>query len=154
MFTRIYALAVCFASILCIAISTGIGLYDVLQITFPKLTMDSHLYRNLQSNEAYRQSHLYFNRGPLYSGITIQGGSGIARALSVPETLHKEDPPSEDEISERRQQQLAMAMDNVRHDAQRSLLQIMVILLVSIPLFIVHWRFGRFAQKLDANEPT
>lgn len=150
MFTRIYALAVCFASILCIAISTGIGLYDMVQITFPKLTMDSYLYQNLQSNEAYRQSHLYPGRMPFYPVMINQGGSGISRAASI-SNPNDEDPLSDEEVTQRRQQQITIAIDNVRHDALRSLMQILVILLVSIPLFIVHWRF---AQKLDAQKST
>ena len=149
MFTRIYALAVCFASILCVAISTGIGLYDVVQITFPKLTMDSYLYQNLQSNDAYRQSHLYPMRN-IGSGFIVEG-RGISRAASMSNPSNDEEPLSNEEVSERRQQQLTIAIDNVRHDAIRSLLQILVILLVSIPLFIIHWRF---AQKLDAQQST
>ncbi|MCZ6503950.1 MAG: hypothetical protein O6945_15740 [Gammaproteobacteria bacterium] len=148
MFTRIYALAVCFASILCIAISTGIGLYDMVQITFPKLTMDSYLYQNLQSNEAYRQSHLYPGRMPIYPVMINQGGSGISRAASI-SNPNDEDPLSDEEVTQRRQQQITIAIDNVRHDALRSLMQILIVLLVSIPLFIVHWRF---AQKLDAQK--
>lgn len=148
MFTRIYALAVCFASILCIAISTGIGLYDMVQITFPKLTMDSYHYQNLQSNEAYRQSHLYPGRMPIYPVMINQGGSGISRAASI-SNPNDEDPLSDEEVTQRRQQQITIAIDNVRHDALRSLMQILIVLLVSIPLFIVHWRF---AQKLDAQK--
>ena len=149
MFTRIYALAVCFASILCVAISTGIGLYDIEQITFPKLTMDSYLYQNLQSNDAYRQSHLYSMRN-IGSGFIVKG-RGISRAASMSNPPNDEEPISDEEVSERRQQQLTIAIDNVRHDAIRSLLQILIILLVSIPLFIIHWRF---AQKLDAQQST
>jgi len=150
MFARIYALAVCFASILCIAISTGIGLYDIVQITFPNLTMDSYLYQNLQSNEAYRRSHLYPGGMPFYP-VMVNGGSSVARAASMSRTPNDEGPLSDEEVSKLRKQQMTIAIDNVRHDGQRSLIQILVILVVSIPLFIIHWRF---AQRLDAQKST
>ena len=151
MFIRLYALAVCFASILCIAISTGIALYDMVQIAFPKLTMDSYLYQNLQSNEAFRRSHFYPGRMPAYPIMNERGGLGIAGARSLSAGVNNEAPLTDEEVGEQRQQQLALALDNVRHDAQRSLLPILVILLVSIPLFLVHWYFAR---KLDAQMST
>lgn len=146
MFTRIYALAVCFATILCIAISTGIGLYDIVQISFPKLTMESYLYQNLQSNENFRRSPLLYNPRGLYPIMINERGMSIARANSIPDSTMKETPLTDEEVTARREVQLAVAIDNVRHDAQRSLVQILVILLVSGPLFFIHWRFAR---KLD-----
>jgi hypothetical protein len=75
-------------------------------------------------------------------------GVGIAHANSLPDSMVKETPLTEEEISTRREVQFAVATNNVRHDAQKSLVQILVILLVSGPLFFVHWRFAR---KLDAH---
>jgi hypothetical protein len=148
MFTRIYALAVCFASILCIAISTGIGLYDIVQISFPELTMDSYLYQNLQSNERFRRSQQLYDPRVGYPIMMNERGMGIARANSLLDSTVKESSLTEKEINARREAQLATAIGNVRHDAQKSLVQILVILLVSVPLFFVHWRFAR---KLDAR---
>jgi hypothetical protein len=76
-----------------------------------------------------------------------ESGMGIARANSLPHSMVKKTPLTEEEISTRREVQLAAAINNVRHDAQKSLVQILIILLVSGPLFFVHWRFAR---KLDA----
>jgi hypothetical protein len=45
MFIRIYALATCFASMLCIAISTGVALYDLVQYSVPHLTVDTYQYQ-------------------------------------------------------------------------------------------------------------
>ena len=148
MLTRIYALAVCFASVLCIAISTGVGLYDIVQISFPESTMDSYLYQNLRSDERFRRSlQLYAPRAG-YPIMMNEGGMGIARANPIPYPNVKETPITDEEISTRREVQLAAAIDNVRHDAQKSLVQILVILLVSVPLFLVHWNFAR---KLDSQ---
>ena len=35
---EIYALTVCFATLMCFAICLGIGLYDIVQINFPEFT--------------------------------------------------------------------------------------------------------------------
>ncbi len=148
MFTRIYALAVCFAAILCIAISTGIGLYDIVQISFPKLTMESYLYQHLQSNERFRRSQLLYDPRASYPIMMNERGMGIARANSIAGSTMKETPLTDEEVSARREEQLATAIDNVRHNAQKSLVQILVILLVSGPLFYIHWRFAR---NLDAQ---
>jgi hypothetical protein len=75
-------------------------------------------------------------------------GMGIARANSLPDSMVKKTPLTEEEISTKREVQLAAAISNVRHDALKSLVQILIILLISGPLFFVHWRFAR---KLDAH---
>jgi hypothetical protein len=146
MFTRIYALAVCFASVLCIAISTGIGIYDVVQISFPEQTMDSYQYRSYQSNDVFLQSQPYPHAmmiNPMMSKQAIATrGRGTAPAIQASAGLQE----SQQEITKRREKQLATAVNNVVHDAQNSLIQILIILFISIPLFIIHWRF---AQKLD-----
>ena len=146
MFTRIYALAVCFASVLCIAISTGIGIYDVVQISFPEQTMNSYQYRSYQSNDVFLQSQPYPHAmmiNPMMSKqATATGGRGTAMAASA--GLQE----SQQQITKRREEQLAMAVNNVVHDAQNSLIQILIILFISVPLFIIHWRF---AQKLDIH---
>ena len=122
MFTRIYALAVCFASILCIAISTGVGLYDLVQISFPRLTMDSYLYQNLQSNDAYRRSHPYPGMMQAYPVMVNPNAGMISRSTSGAKIAQDEAPATDEEISKLREQQLAIALDNVRHDAQKSLI--------------------------------
>ncbi len=148
MFIRIYALAVCFATILCITISTGIGLFDIVQMVLPKLTMNSYEYRNLQSNENFRRSGMT-GAWPALMAIN-ERGPGAALARPVPKQGEQE-PLSEEEVTRMREQQLAIIIDNARHDAQRSLIQIMIVLLVSCPVFYFHWRL---AQKLDSADQT
>ena len=49
---QIYALAVCFASLMCLVVALGIGLFDVVQIGVPQFTMaGAEVYG---SNEQYR----------------------------------------------------------------------------------------------------
>jgi hypothetical protein len=54
---EIYALAVCFATIVCFVISLGIGLYDIVEITNPEFTMKSYAYEKHQTNDALLLMH-------------------------------------------------------------------------------------------------
>ncbi len=55
---------------------------------------------------------------------------------------------TEEEFAKRRERQRVLTLEQERHDAVRSLLQILAILVVSTPLFIVHWRL---AKRLEAE---
>jgi len=50
---QIYALAVCFAALMCFVVALGVGLYDVVQITAPDFTLQ--YYQPYQSNDAFLQ---------------------------------------------------------------------------------------------------
>jgi hypothetical protein len=128
MFIRIYALATCFASMLCIAISTGVALYDLVQYSVPHLTVDTYQYQ-MRGQLIGRSANF---------GLTMDANGNTSQPA----------PPSEAEIAAQQEQQLAMAIERERANALRSLLQIFTILLVSVPLYIVHWRL---AKRLDAS---
>ncbi len=135
MFIRIYAAAVCFASIMCIAISAGIGLYDTVQITFPEFTLES--YQRQGPNDAFPVGYPY--------PIHLRGGPGASLVESgIAKAVPTLTPEEQQKIQQRR---LDTAIDNTRHDAQRSLIQIIIILMISIPLFIIHWRFVRRLER-------
>lgn len=48
---QIYALAVCFASMMCLMVVLGIGLYDLVQIALPEFTLAHH--QSYESNDGY-----------------------------------------------------------------------------------------------------
>jgi hypothetical protein len=50
---EIYALSVCFASVVCLVISFGIAGYSIVEIFKPELTMSSYSYANYQTNDSY-----------------------------------------------------------------------------------------------------
>ena len=53
---EIYGLAVCFVTLLCIIIALGVGIYDLLQITYPEFTLSAYEYERHQSNDSFRNS--------------------------------------------------------------------------------------------------
>ena len=48
-----YALAVCFVTLVCFTIALGIGLYDIIQIVNPEFTITGYEFKRYQSNEAF-----------------------------------------------------------------------------------------------------
>jgi hypothetical protein len=50
---QIYALAVCFATLMCFVVALGIAIYDAIQIAAPGFT--AVYYEPYYSNDAYRQ---------------------------------------------------------------------------------------------------
>ena len=47
-FTRAYAMAICFVTTICITVSIGIGLYDIVTIVDPTVTTSVYGYQHLQ----------------------------------------------------------------------------------------------------------
>ena len=135
MFIRIYALAVCFAAMICLTITSGIVLYDLVQFSFPKFTMDTYQYESLQTNQAYRKNH-YVGRGAI-----MVNRPGFAPAIpnsdpSIPEM-------SDEEVTVLREQALRQAISNTRHNALNSLIRLAIVLLVSGVVFLFHWQLAR-----------
>src|SRR5690348_4387896 len=48
---QIYALAVCFATLMCLVVALGIGLYDAVQIACPSFTLSG--WQPYESNSQY-----------------------------------------------------------------------------------------------------
>ncbi len=57
---ELYALAVCFVSLVCFVIVLGQGIYDLIEITNPEFTLEAYEYKKHQSNEAF-----FFGKGRL-----------------------------------------------------------------------------------------
>jgi len=53
---EVYALAVCFVTLVCFVVSLGIGIYDLIQIINPKFTISSYQCDRHQSNEAFLEA--------------------------------------------------------------------------------------------------
>lgn len=140
MLTRIYALLVCFACMVCITISTGMGLYQMVKLMDPTLVASSYQYRTLSSPEAY--------------SITRSAGSAVAVQVRSIDGLITQQPPNsadaesltEEQWEERRVIALNTLIENARHDARASLIRIVIVLLISSVVFYLHWRIAQREQ--------
>jgi hypothetical protein len=134
MLMKIYALLVCFVAVVCITITTGMGLYDLVKIVNPRLTLSPHQYQHLQSNEGYRRAQ--------YGGIRMINPYG-SHGPTPPELTKKQQwSKSDAEIEAIREAELDLLAANERRIATSSLIRLLIVLLVTCPLFYIHWRIA------------
>lgn len=124
---EIYALAVCFASIVCLIISIGIAGYSIIEITAPKITMSSHNYQKYQTNDAYWQSKW--------------GCSEQYKATS------DKTRPKEEEITKQRLDAFALAIEGEQREGFQTLIKCLMFILISGIVLFVHWRIAKNARK-------
>ena len=119
---EIYSLAVCFVAIICAAISLGIGAYDILELSNPELTLKSRQYQIHQTNEAF------------------------TRRWSK-----DEEKPSEEEITIIREKSYSVALEAERRDALQSLIRMIIILLIDLTIFMIHWKLAKRTSESNAT---
>ena len=110
---RIYALAVCFVSVIVFSVSTGIGLYDVVQINLPETTLIGWQYERYQSNDNFTRDW------------------PRERAM-----------PDDDALTRLRQDSYRIAIAGEARDAKQSLIQQAIIMLIMVALFFIHWKLS------------
>lgn len=148
---KIYALAVCFASLLCGAITTGVFIYNVVKISFPEATIDPGLIRHYSSNEEFLRSPFY-PRGP---ALVHFAGTGFP-ALPMPDPrLHGEQTEepvlSDKEITKLREKGLRNTIESHQFRARQGLILQTIIILISAVLFAIHWQL---AKKFSNENPN
>ncbi len=122
---EVYALAVCFAAVVCLVISAGIGGYAIIRIVQPEITMKKWDYDLYQSNDAFWQSRRY-------------GGTAEERKL--------EKRPAEEELTKRRVESFARALSAERRDGLQTVIQCAMFFLAGVISLFVHWRIARRAR--------
>ncbi len=144
---RVYLLAVCFVTVVCAAITAGMGLYSLLKMAAPELTLDTYAYNAHQSLDSYKQSHYYAARLHPQAFI-VPGAMGVARPIpllrsellrnSTPETTPT--PLPDEEIEQLRMESYRTLIRNHKRSAMQEVIRTAIVLLVSCILFFVHWR--------------
>ena len=113
---EIYAASVCFATVLCAAIGTGILLYSIVQVAAPSVTAPQYNYPAMPAP-------IVVNPSEYPPDVTVG-------------------PPSlsAEEIDKRREVAAAAAMENERRSGIQSLIRWAIATIVSGALFALHWR--------------
>ncbi len=122
---EVYALAVCFAAVVCLVISAGIGGYAFIRIIQPELTQKKWDYEQHQSNDAFWQSRRY--------------GTAEERKL--------EQRPAEEDLTKRRLESFNRALTAERRDGVQTLIQCAMFFLAGAISLFVHWRIARRARQ-------
>jgi hypothetical protein len=120
---EIYALAVCFLAMNCFAVALGIGAYDLLEMSNPNLTLNSHSYQQHQTNEAFKR----------------RGWSNDKEKLP------------EEEITEMREKSYKVELEAERRDAVQSFIRVLIVMLINIGIFLIHWKVAKRARETNAR---
>jgi len=125
---EIYALAVCFATIVCFVVALGFLVYDVAQIINPEFTLGSYEHEQHASNDAFWNSHI------------MPADPWEDRAKERPR-------PPEHELTKQREESHRQSLRYEQRNASQSLVQSTIIILIDSIVFMMHWRVARRARE-------
>ncbi len=120
---EIYALAVCFVTVICLVISSGIGLYDLVEISNPEFTISSHEYKKYQTNESF-----------------INNDCGEEKEILS---------DKEEEITKKRMESYQNLLSIEQRNAFQSLTIVLIIIILNIVVFFIHWRIAKRARNSE-----
>jgi len=119
---EIYALAVCFAAMVCLVVSFGIAGFGIFEIATPELTMRSYTYEKFQTNDSY-----FENKRPCCS-------------------KEKEPRPSEDVLTKQRLEAFAVETKGEQREGFQTLIKCMMFIAASGIALAVHWKIAQKAR--------
>lgn len=126
---EIYALLICFGAIVCFSIWLGIGTYSLVGTFNPELTISSWIYERHQNNDRFWQEKQHSSNPFLANRENI----------NTPATKR----PSEEALTKTRLESYQQKLKIEVRNNKQSLLQTLIILIISIILFFIHWRLAK-----------
>ncbi len=112
--------------IVCFVISLGAALYSIVGIASPEFTMNSYTYSRYQSNDDYWLSR-------------------VEKYLDKRKRINR---PSEDELTKQRQEGYRLAAISERRDSFQTLAKAIIILIINLVVFFIHWRIAGRARQM------
>jgi hypothetical protein len=122
---EIYALAICFISVICFIVTAGIAVNGVFEVAYPSFTLSSYEYAQYTSNEAYKANH----------PATING---------------KEVQRREAELTKAREDSYKIALKNEQRSGLQNVVHSLIMFIIVLPIFIMHWIIARRARNATA----
>lgn len=136
---EIYALLVCFITTVCFSVWLGLSAYNFVGVIAPEVTIDSWAYERHRSNQLFSVEPLIVE--------PIMLGPNPFEADTTPQPV---EPLSDEEITEQRLASYQLALDSEVRANLQSMLRGLIVILICIPLFLIHWRYvdsGSIAQR-------
>ena len=121
----IYAYLVCFVTLSCGAIFTGIILYDIVEISAPEFMIPE------LDKQKYLDEKNYIEN----------------KKIQPDDKKNTHEIYSDEEITEIRTWDYKSAIDRERNNAIKSIIQSLIILVIDLVLFFVHWRVAERARE-------
>src|SRR5262245_51758424 len=116
---EIYALAICFAAMVCLVISGSVAGYSIFEIAAPEITMPSYNYERYQTNEAYWQSK---------------------RSCCSKDQEQNEPKPSDETLTKQRLDGYAIEIKSQQRSGFQALIKSLMYILVSGITLFIHWK--------------
>ncbi len=123
---EIYALAVCFVTVICFAVCLGVAGYSLIEIGKPDFTMRSYEYNQYQTNNQF-----WKDCGRTYCS----------------DEEKKRPRPSEEELTNKRKEAFDRALASEQRDGAQTLVKTLIVILIDIITFVVHWVVARKARS-------
>jgi hypothetical protein len=122
---EVYALTVCFITVVCFTVALGLACYGVIGVVNPEFTMNSWVYAQHQTNDAFRNRPTGPYRGP---------------------DEKMKERPSDSDLTRQREQSYALAVANERRDSIQMVVKTMIVILIDLMVFLFHWLIARRAR--------
>ena len=117
---EVYALVVCFFTLVCFIVTLGMVAWDVVEIAAPEFTISSYDYECHLSDETYSDCYSSDHR--------------YTREKN-PVTF-----PAGDELTAKRTSRYAQLLRSERREAVQGLVQKSIIMFIDLIVFIMHWK--------------
>ena len=124
---EIYGLAVCFFTVACFVVVLGIATWDVVKICAPEFTLSSYVWDQHQTDEAFKKKLINEHR------------YGEEKNTYV--------PPEGAALTKEREDSLSGAIRSERRGAIQDLVRNLIILLIDLGVFLVHWKIAARARE-------
>ena len=121
---EIYALSVCFAAVVCLIISLGIGSYSIVKISSPQLTMNAYNYDQYQTNNSYWKKN---------------------KPYCKDECENKK--PEESDLTKQRIESFKVALEGESRRGFQSLIQCSLFILFSSIALLIHWQIAKKSRN-------
>ncbi|TXH65423.1 MAG: hypothetical protein E6Q88_13820 [Lysobacteraceae bacterium] len=152
---EIYALAVCFAAVVCATVTLGFGLWSVLEIAMPEFTINGYTYARYQDNESFRPNKRRCADEDVAiaeatAATAATDGAATTADLTADANADKRARDcrmlSDIEITAEREKAWGRELREERRDGLQALVRCLLILLVNLLVFLPHWLLAKRAR--------
>lgn len=148
---RVYALSVCFVSLVCGAIAASLFLFNIVKVIAPETTINPNMLADYSSNEVV---HISQPRRPSFSAppgaLSNQPPSGMQLQQGVtifdPQSVHVS---IEKQTEEMRLKQRGAVISDHKFRATQGLILQSIIIFICAALFVAHWRLVEKSEGKD-----
>ena len=125
---EIYALTVCFTSVVCLVISAGISVHSLFKIVTPQITMNNFQYNKHQTNDAFWDD----------GSTTCSDDNDVKVTPRV--------KPIEDDLTKQRMESFELQVKTERREGLQSIIGSIIFVLISSITLFIHFKIAQRAR--------